>query len=311
MNAILKYIFFWLILAVATAGCSSSVELINGNEDPPPVEKNSGDGENPQDADESSGNGEEPPGDENSGDDTGYQPADENNAENDISFTEYFTDSSCQWINQISYPLQSGIIVINNNHDLGKYFKFSEGCFSEIDFSKNSLLLVTGVSWDVIANISKNLQKHSTNYVLNVEMTVLKNTNYRQRWIIALVVNKLIEESNIELNVMSYFDTEEEPKFLEIKPGIYIETDPIKGNNILNFIDDERLLYAKGGIERFDEFKYKINGYTIELTLVEDSEVTTYHYFRIIDEQKFEIGNLYITNHMGNTIPPTVYFLKQ
>jgi len=240
--------------------------------------------------------------------------------EGDISFTEFSLDgTSCQWnITSIitNNGLKDGVIIINSMQELEKFIVCLDGNYPEINFSKHSLLLAFGVSWNVITEISKTFHQQSTNYVLNVEMTVLKNANYRQKWSIALVTNKLSDESNVELNVIPFYD-EEEPKYLEIETGKYIETNPVKGNHTLNFIDGERLFSAKSLVLsgsndiKYDEFKYEIDGYTIKLTPVEYPELPTYHYFRIVDKRKFEIGNIYITNHGGSTIPPIVYFEKQ
>ena len=292
---IFKIAAILLMLAVATAGCKEN-SVVNNN----------GDEEEFQTSEMNKG--------------TENETIENDNNDENILFTEYsLSGTSCRWINLIDYNQisQNGIIIINSNQELEKYIACSDDFYPEIDFSKHNLLLVTGVSWNVITSISKNFQQNSANYVLDVEIIVLKNAIYRQQWTTALVTKKICEDNNLELNVMYSYDEEEEPKFLEIGTGMYIETDPIKGNNILNFIDGERLLYA-GYLSvksedniKYDEFNYKINNYTMELSPINDPTITTYHYFRIIDDKKIEIGNIYIINAMGSTIPPIVYFEKQ
>ena len=122
----------------------------------------------------------------------------------EVSFTEYSLDSICQWINLYD---NDTIIIINNKEDLKKYINCTENNYSEIDFSKNTLLLAIGCSTSGILNITKNLQQTTReHYKLNVEIE-LNHYAVFDRWVITLVTNKFSENSNVELNTKNIYPT--------------------------------------------------------------------------------------------------------
>ena len=122
----------------------------------------------------------------------------ENNDPVDIPFTEYsLAGTSCQWTN-LNYD--DKVIVISSSEELGRYLTSAESGFPAIDFSKHSLLLASGTTTNAISDISKSLQQLAAKYVLDAEIT-LNSIPVAQQWVIALVISKLNERSNIELNV--------------------------------------------------------------------------------------------------------------
>ncbi len=115
----------------------------------------------------------------------------------DILFTEYsLVGSSCQWAN-LNYD--DNIIVIKSNEQLANHINCLEGNYTEIDFSKYTLLLVSGTTPNGIVEISNRLLQLSANeYKLDVEI-LLDESEVEELWITALIVNKLSKESDIEL----------------------------------------------------------------------------------------------------------------
>jgi len=117
----------------------------------------------------------------------------------DIPFEEYsLLAIPCQWEN---LPYTNEIILVNSNAELDNYIECSESIFPVIDFSKNTLLLVSGSTTNNFLKISKKLQQLDTNeYKLTMEITPTTTTLERE-WCEALVVEKLNFESNVQLTV--------------------------------------------------------------------------------------------------------------
>jgi uncharacterized repeat protein (TIGR02543 family) len=115
----------------------------------------------------------------------------------EVPFTEYsLTSTSCQWTNLI---YDDKLIVINRDEILRGYITCTDGSYPAIDFSKHTLLLANGTTPNGIVEISNRLLQLSTNgYKLDVEI-LLNETEMLGYWITALIVNKLNEESDIEL----------------------------------------------------------------------------------------------------------------
>jgi len=66
----------------------------------------------------------------------------------DISFTEYsLLDTHCQWQN---LPYDEKVIIINSNEELEKYISCTEDSYPAIDFSKHTLLLISGETTGMI-----------------------------------------------------------------------------------------------------------------------------------------------------------------
>ena len=115
-----------------------------------------------------------------------------------IPFTEYSLSETCQWTN-LGYD--NTVIVINSDEELENYIVCSNGSSLEIDFSKQSLLFVFGSTPTEINVIKKQLHQISNNgYRLSVEV-LLNDAMRPDKWIVALITNKLNVDSNIELSV--------------------------------------------------------------------------------------------------------------
>ena len=133
---------------------------------------------------------------------------DENNEPIEIPVTEYsLAGTSCQWAN-LSYD--GTVIIINSNAALESYLTNARsGGYPAIDFSKYSLLLVSGATDNGVVNVTvQNLQKLTAiNYELSVEIT-LNTAIAGGEWVIALVTDKLSGDKRVELKV-SYKDCED------------------------------------------------------------------------------------------------------
>jgi hypothetical protein len=119
----------------------------------------------------------------------------------DIPFTEYsLEETQCQWTN-LSY--NDKVIIINSKEELEKYIECVSGSYPAIDFSKNSLLLVSSKTYCGTSIIAvKKLQQLSSNeYKLDIEIT-LNDDIAVESWNKALIIEKLSKESDVELNVM-------------------------------------------------------------------------------------------------------------
>ena len=96
----------------------------------------------------------------------------------------------------------------------------------------------------------------------------------------------------LSLIILGVFSSCQKEEILS-KVGMYVETYPVKGRTKINFIDNERLIKMLG--EDFwlcEEFKYEIRGNKI---IIQDTIYHSYStlYFRMINKNKFKIGNLY------------------
>jgi predicted small secreted protein len=118
----------------------------------------------------------------------------------DISFTEYALQGNfCQWVD---LPYNEKIIIINNNKELEKFISCEEVSYFALDFSKNSLLLISGKTDKGIVDISaKGLQQVSSDiFNLSIEITVC-DTAVNKVWYKAILVEKLHNNSTVELTI--------------------------------------------------------------------------------------------------------------
>ena len=170
----------------------------------------------------------------------------------DIPFTELsLTDINLIIDHDKVYEDQA--VVINSNEELEKYIDCTEGNYPEIDFSRHSLVLATGVTLHVISGISGNLQRQSGEYQLDVALTTVQDANYMQRWRLALLTDKL--GANSKVQVKSAASLEEEPDWEELTVGMY-ETD---------------FYYRENGSK--DCFKIKTDRLILKCRSVEDAKV--------------------------------------
>jgi hypothetical protein len=118
----------------------------------------------------------------------------------DISFTEYSLDGTgCQWTN-LNYD--ENIVVINNVEELEQYLECSGESFPPIDFTKNSLLLVSGEKQNGIhrLDIENFVQTSKNQYKLEVTVSLNDDISNKQ-WHFALILKKISFDDNIGLNL--------------------------------------------------------------------------------------------------------------
>jgi hypothetical protein len=115
----------------------------------------------------------------------------------DISFTEYSLKETCHWKN-LAYD--DKVILINSDEELEKYIACTGSGYPTIDFSKHTLLLANGKVEGYVAEIIiKKLQQLSSNEY-KLDMEIFNDATIVEEWTIALIVEKISEESRIELN---------------------------------------------------------------------------------------------------------------
>ena len=118
----------------------------------------------------------------------------------DIPYTEYSLAPSCQWAN-LAYD--NTVIIINCAEELQQYVVCPNKGTSEIDFSKQTLLLANGSATGGISEITvTSLQQLAPNeYALELEIT-LNLLTVVEEWAIALIVEKVKEESTVALEII-------------------------------------------------------------------------------------------------------------
>jgi hypothetical protein len=116
----------------------------------------------------------------------------------EIPFTEYLIGESCRWIN---LKFDEKILVISSKVEMEKYISRTGGDFSEIDFSKQSLLLASGKTTNGIAAISKKLLKSENMYTLEIKVE-LNDATVIGQWVVAIVTDKLDTEINAEIKTI-------------------------------------------------------------------------------------------------------------
>ena len=121
----------------------------------------------------------------------------------DVLYEEYSLVPSCQWAN-LAYD--NKVIIINSYEELQQYVVCPNKGTSEIDFSKQTLLLANGTASGGIFKITvTSLQQLSPNeYTLELEILLDDSAVDEEKWAIALIVEKASEESTVELNFTEY-----------------------------------------------------------------------------------------------------------
>jgi hypothetical protein len=116
----------------------------------------------------------------------------------EIPFTEYSLPETCQWTN-LTYD--NTVIVINSEEKLNQYVTSTDGVYPKIDFSKHTLLLANGVEEYLVIPNYKNLQQLSIqSYVMKVDLLPYM-ASVITYWHVPIIVNKIADDSVIELNV--------------------------------------------------------------------------------------------------------------
>jgi len=269
---LLKLATFLLMVAVAIASCEKPVEPTKPNPPKPPQEP------------------DPPP--------------------TSIPIELYSFGTHCYWLLEKQYWSFTGVFCVKSEEELYAtnqcYYTFcvDGGRHPEIDFSKQTLLLVRGGYSYPISDISKiSLQpwEETEHFELTIELSALKKESIEGAypWQLAFLTDKLCDTCHVKLNAIYSYDYSE-PKYLELTSGLYVETSPhpigmdcIK----INVLDHETLTFNNG-----NERRYVIDGYTIKF----ENNPREY-YFRIIDENKFEIENLHGGITFGPIYPNTVF----
>jgi len=118
----------------------------------------------------------------------------------EISFTEYsLPEISCEWKN---LPYDERVIIINNSVELEKYISCTDNSLTDIDFSIQSILLVSGkTNSGITKKVATDLQQLSfAIYELNIEI-ITNDIPVIEEWSIALLVEKINEMATVELNI--------------------------------------------------------------------------------------------------------------
>jgi hypothetical protein len=139
----------------------------------------------------------------------------------EVLFEEYSLEgTSCRWTN-LNYD--KSLIVINSNEELGNFINCTDGSYPEIDFTKQTLLLMSGGTSMGIEAIEKRLQQISDSaYKLDIEI-LLNDATVAPKWVIALVINKINKDSNIEVDVTINIEENNDCEWRELSPGILTE----------------------------------------------------------------------------------------
>ncbi|MDR0667363.1 MAG: hypothetical protein LBF90_01940 [Prevotellaceae bacterium] len=119
----------------------------------------------------------------------------------EVPFTEYsLTDTYCQWQN-LNYDKK--LIIIDSLAALDEYVSCTEGTFPEIDFSKNTLLIVSGIgAGNVISIHTTFIQYAAAQY----ELSVIVRTRMliiTESWRISILAPKIPNGAAINVTVES------------------------------------------------------------------------------------------------------------
>ena len=124
----------------------------------------------------------------------------------EIPFTEYFP--SCLnprycWVN-LNYDEK--IVLINSMEQLRNYLTFNNNT-NPVDFSKHSLLLVSGYKESGVSYITKELRRISENdeYDLDIEIFLNAEKIYNNEWTFALIIEKLNEKGTFTLKTKTTY----------------------------------------------------------------------------------------------------------
>jgi len=132
--------------------------------------------------------------------------------EPDFWYEEYsLSETLCHWKNfQPTAYNGYEIIIINSNEHLEQYISCAGSNYPEMDFSKSSLLLVSGLSLQAVGNIvcENFLQLSANEYEMTIEIPLYKHYNsvgweryLEERWYIAIISKKIDEGSNVTINI--------------------------------------------------------------------------------------------------------------
>ena len=129
----------------------------------------------------------------------------------EIPFVEYsLSETMCLWTN-IFEPFTQKTFIINSYEELENYISCADGDYPEIDFTQNTLILVSDISFKSVGNIlCENLVQISEN---EFELTIKKPTYkhigasgwesiIKERWSIAIIAPKITEDCNVNFQLI-------------------------------------------------------------------------------------------------------------
>ena len=114
----------------------------------------------------------------------------------DVEWSDEWPQDTQWWMNS------NRVFIINSNEELKKYIGCMDDNYPDIDFSKYTVLLVSGVTPNLVSEVNvSSFQQLSTNkYKLDVEV-LMGDATMPDIWVIALVTSKLSTRSEVGLNV--------------------------------------------------------------------------------------------------------------
>ncbi|MDR2653648.1 MAG: hypothetical protein LBC68_15325 [Prevotellaceae bacterium] len=125
----------------------------------------------------------------------------ENETEKQIDFTEFaINESNCGWQN-LNYD--NKVIIINSMQDLGNYVNCRDGDLTEVDFSKNTLLLVSGINAGGVADVDATLLTKvagKDEYVLDIIVYKNDAAIAGENWQLAVLTPKISDAATVSLN---------------------------------------------------------------------------------------------------------------
>ena len=109
--------------------------------------------------------------------------------------------TSCHWVNSNDDDV---VVIINSLEELRNYITCANDIYPEIDFSIHTLILAKGMSTTGIWKFTRNIQQLSPyNYRLDIEFW-RSDAPVLSWWSFSLIIDKVSEESQIELIVTYY-----------------------------------------------------------------------------------------------------------
>jgi len=123
-----------------------------------------------------------------------------------VSYKKYsLEESACEWKEDRFAASNGTVVVINNNESLENYVGCIEGTYPAVDFSRQTLLVATGLeayqNTPVIGTLVKNPDGA---YAMEVNMNV-SDAPAPNFWQVSVVVDKIDDDSRISVAVQRYF----------------------------------------------------------------------------------------------------------
>jgi len=111
------------------------------------------------------------------------------------------TITSCQ-LKNLNYPTSGELIIINSDEELENYVECTDIVdYPEIDFSQHTLLLVNGLGYYIVDEITvTDFQQLAADYKLDITVQ-LGYFTMLEKWNSSFLVKKMNVESDVELNV--------------------------------------------------------------------------------------------------------------